>query len=98
MSQKYGIVRAIATVLKVLAWVALAAGLLGAVIAASSGGVGIMQVFRSMGMIIGPLVGIVWFIQLYAFGSILSLLIDIEENTRELAAQPMAGAAPVDVA
>lgn len=96
---KYGIVRAIAFVLKLLAWIALVAGLVVAIVSASAGGGGgILQVLRSMGLVIGPLVGIVWFVQLYAFGSILSLLIDIEENTRVLAAQPTAGTASVDLA
>lgn len=97
--QRYGIIRAIAFVLKLLAWVALAIGLLVAIFSAfSGGGPSFMQVARSLGLVVGPLVGIVWFVQLYAFGSILSLLVEIEENTRALAAQPMAGAAPVDLA
>lgn len=91
--QKYGIVRAIAFVLKLLAWVALAAGLLVALISLGS-----PAILRSLGLVIGPLVGIVWFVQLYAFGSILSLLMDIEENTHALATQPTGGAAPVDLA
>ncbi len=97
--QKYGVVRAIAFVLKLLAWIALIAGLLVAVVSlASGGGPGFLQVVRSLGLVIGPLVGIVWFVQLFAFGSILSLLVDIEENTRELSAQPTVGAASVDLA
>ncbi len=32
-----------------------------------------------------PLLCVVWLVQLFVFGSILSLLIDIEENTRALA-------------
>jgi hypothetical protein len=91
--QKYGIVRAIAFVLKLLAWVALAAGIL---VALTS--FGLPAIVRPVGLVIGPLVGIVWFVQLYAFGSILSLLMDIEENTHALATQPTAGAASVDLA
>lgn len=96
---KYGVVRAIAFVLKLLAWVALVAGLGSAVVIAVSGGAGantIVDTFRSLGMVIGPLVGIVWFVQLFALGSVLSLLVDIEENTRTLVEQP--SVAPVDLA
>jgi hypothetical protein len=39
----------------------------------------------SLAAIILPVTGIVWFVQLFAIGSILSLLVDIEENTRLLA-------------
>lgn len=85
-SQKYGLVRAIAFILKLLAWLALVAGVLAAVAAGVSGsGPGIVQAVRSLGMVVGPVIGIVWFVQLFAFGSILSLLVDIEENTRQLA-------------
>jgi hypothetical protein len=90
---KYGVVRTIAFILKLLAWVALAAGLLTAIVAlvgasnnADAAG-GLFRIIRSIGLILGPLVGIVWFVQLYAFGSILSLLVDVEENTRQLALQ-----------
>lgn len=96
---KYGVVRAIAFVLKLLAWIALLAGLLSAVVIAVTGGAGangLVDTIRSLGMVIGPLVGIVWFVQLFALGSVLSLLVDIEENTRALAEQP--SAAPVDLA
>jgi hypothetical protein len=85
-SQKYGLVRAIAFILKLLAWLALIAGVIAAIAAAAGGsGPGLLQVMRSLGMVVGPIVGIVWFVQLFAFGSILSLLVDIEENTRQLA-------------
>jgi hypothetical protein len=101
---KYGVVRAIAFVLKILAWLVLLAGIVTAIVAATAisnvpgPAAGLLQIVRSAGLIAGPLVGIVWFVQLFAFGSILSLLIDIEENTRLLAAQPAAYPAPVDVA
>ena len=90
---KYGVVRTIAFILKLLAWVALVAGLLAAIIAlvgtgnnADAAG-GLFRILRSVGLIAGPLVGIVWFVQMYAFGSILTLLVDLEENTRQLALQ-----------
>lgn len=100
MSQRYGIVRVIASVLKVLGVVALAAGLILAVIALVVGGevAPIIQTIKSMGAIVALLLGVVWFVQLFAFGSILSLLVDIEENTRELAALPTGSAVPADLA
>ncbi len=96
---KYGVVRAIAFILKLLAWVALVAGLATAIGIAVGGGSGantLVDTVRSLGMVVGPLVGIVWFVQLFALGSVLSLLVDIEENTRWLAEQP--SVAPVDLA
>jgi hypothetical protein len=96
---KYGVVRAIALILKILAWIALGAGIASAIGILFSGGAGsnsLFNVIRSMGMVLGPLVGIVWFVQLFALGSVLSLLVDIEENTRSLAEQPTV--APVDLA
>jgi hypothetical protein len=101
---RYGVVRALAFVLKLFAWVALAGGFLVAVVALvttsnlTGAAASIVQFIRSLGVVMGPLVGIVWFVQLYAFGAILSLLVDIEENTRLLAAQPASLTAPVDVA
>ncbi len=101
---RYGVVRAIAFVLKLLAWLALLLGILVAVAAAVGISVladargDLLQTIRSLGVIVGPLVGIIWFVQLYAFGSILSLLVDIEENTRLLAAQPATLADSVEVA
>jgi hypothetical protein len=100
VTHKYGVVRAIAFVLKLLAWLALLVGLAAAVLVAiSTGGQSagtIVDAIRSLGMVIGPLVGIIWFVQLFALGSVLSLLVDIEENTRSLAEQPTV--APVDLA
>jgi hypothetical protein len=101
--QKYGVVRVIALVLKILAWVALVGGLVTAVATSvavgnvSGSAAGLASAIRSIGLIVGPVVGIVWFVQLYAFGSILSLLIDIEENTRVLSAEASAYPAPLEV-
>jgi hypothetical protein len=90
---KYGVVRALAFILKLLAWLALLAGVLVAIAAGVSttgGAPPLIQIIRSAGLIVGPVVGVIWFVQLFAFGSILSLLVDIEENTRVLAAEPSA--------
>jgi len=87
-SQKYGLVRAIAFILKLLAWLALIAGVLGAIVSGTAFS-GALQALRPLGVIVGPVLGIVWFVQLFAFGSILSLLVDIEENTRQLSAEAL---------
>jgi hypothetical protein len=89
--RKYGLLRVIATILKVLAWIVLVVGIVVAIFALLSVGrtSGIVaQVVSYVGVIGAPLLCIVWFVQLYAFGSILSLLIDIEESTRAMATQP----------
>lgn len=100
--RKYPVIRAIALVLKILAWVALALGLLAAIVAVTATSnmspamATIAGFVRSVGLIVGPLVGIIWFVQLYAFGSVLSLLVEIEENTRALALEPTATAGTLE--
>ena len=69
---------------------------LGIMFSGGAGSNGLIDAMRLGGMVLGPLVGIIWFVQLFALGSVLSLLVDIEENTRSLAEQPTA--APVDLA
>lgn len=93
--RRYGLLRAVAAVLKVLGVLALLLGLAGMVFSLVNGSApadagaaaafGIPAWLPVAGAIVFPLVGLIWFVQLYAFGSILSLLIDIEENTRALA-------------
>lgn len=91
--RKYGLLRAIAFILKLLGWVVLLAALIGTILLLTGLGGSTAsdnQILRSLtavGVIMTPLLGVIWFIQLFAFGSILSLLIDVEENTRALAAQ-----------
>jgi hypothetical protein len=92
--QRYNILRAIAFILKLLAVIVLLAGVAVAIVAASASSnatgamAGVVQMLGSVAMVAGPVIGLVWFVQLYAFGSILSLLVEIEENTRALAVQP----------
>jgi hypothetical protein len=88
---RYQILRIIALVLKVLAWVALAIAVISLLIAlpsflsATARGAPWYEVMP-WGMMLGlPVLGVIWFVQLFAFGSIISLLISIEENTRALA-------------
>lgn len=88
--RKYGLLRIIAFVLKVLAWVVLALGIVGMFGLFGMGGSfgpndAVLRSLTTAGAPAVLLIAIIWFVQLFAFGSILSLLIDIEQNTRALA-------------
>lgn len=91
VTRRYGLVRAIAWILKLLAWLVLVAGVVGAIFGVTLLGRTTALSFLPAAMLstgtlaASLLVGILWFFPLYAFGSILSLLLDIEENTRALA-------------
>ena len=92
VTRKYGLLRAIATILKVLAWVVLIAGIVGVVAGLGAAGgmgaeMGVLKSLLTVGSWVLPVLAIVWFIQLFAFGSIIALLIDIEENTRLMASE-----------
>ena len=90
--RKYGLLRAIAFLLKLLAWIVLLAALIGTVLllvgfdSSLANAPDWLRALSTAGLVAAPLLGVVWFIQLFAFGSILSLLVDVEENTRALAA------------
>ncbi len=91
--RKYGLLRVIAFILKLLAWVVLVGALIGTIVlltglgGATASDNEIIRSLTAAGVIATPLLGVIWFIQLFAFGSILSLLVAVEENTRALAAQ-----------
>jgi hypothetical protein len=93
VSRKYHILRLLAFVLKLLAWVTLIGAIVAVIVAlpaflsASARGAPWYEVAPWGAMLSLPIIGIVWFVQFFAFGSILSLLIQIEENTRALAAR-----------
>lgn len=96
--RRYGLVRAIAFVLKLLGWIALVVGILAGVLVLTTlnaNSPAFVRVLSSVGLVAGPIMGIIWWVQLFAFGSILSLLVDIEENTRSLSAEP-AGTALIE--
>lgn len=90
LSQKYGVLRVIAMILKVLAWIVLAAGIIGMIIVLANTGKlpDALRPLAAAGTFAVPIIAIVWFAQLFGFGSVLSLLIEIEENTRGIAARP----------
>lgn len=92
-SRRYRLLRVIATVLKVVAVVVLIAGIVGLVAGlGAAGGLGdtapsVLRSIMTAGSWLLPVLAVVWFVQLYAFGSIISLLVDIEETTRTMASQ-----------
>ncbi|OQA45521.1 MAG: hypothetical protein BWY52_01276 [Chloroflexi bacterium ADurb.Bin325] len=91
-TRKYPLLRVIATVLKVVAWVILIAGIIGLVAGLGAAGgmtaeMGVLKGIFTAGSWALPVLAIIWFVQLYAFGSIIALLIDIEENTRRMASE-----------
>lgn len=92
VARKYGLVRAIAFILKLLAWLLLLLFIVGAVFGATllgRAGNSLLPAWLGTGTAVASLIaGILWFVPLYALGSVLSLLLDIEENTRALAVYP----------
>jgi len=103
VARRYGVMRVIAFVLKLLAWLMLllcvAAAIFGATLLGRSvsGITGVTGLTATIGLstIIGAaLTGVFGFLPLFAMGSVLSLLLDIEENTRALAALSQGDEAP----
>lgn len=87
--RKYGLVRVIAALLKILAVIILLAGIAMLVASLVYGNRLLLPQWMTLGgAVAGPLVALVMFVQLYAFGSILSLLVKIEENTRGMLLPP----------
>jgi len=91
--RKYPVLRVIAMILKILAWVVLAAGFIGMIALLSAGSrlsadLQVLRPLTTAGAFGVPLFAILNFILLFGFGSILSLLVDIEEKTRAMASRP----------
>jgi hypothetical protein len=80
---KYGLLNIIAILLKILAWIVLIATVIGGLLALFNLGSGLGTITG----ISSIMAGVLGFLQLYALGSILSILIDIERSTRSLAIQ-----------
>ena len=80
---KYGLVRAIAFILKLIAIIVLLIGIIALVASLLWGSQLALPRWMTLGgALAAPLAALLVFVQLYAFGSILSLLVKIEENTR----------------
>ncbi len=95
--RKYGLVRVIAFILKLLAWVILVLCIAGAIFGVTlfSRPAPFPSSIAGTGtLVVSVLTGLFWFVPLYAFGSILSLLLNIEENTRAMAADTSAYQSP----
>ena len=87
--RKYGLVRAIAVLLKLIAIIILILGIVALVASLVWGGRIALPRWMSVGGAVAlPLGALLLFIQMYAFGSILSLLVKIEENTRAMILPP----------
>jgi hypothetical protein len=83
--RKYGLVRVIAALLKVLAVIILILGVVALVGSLLWGRQLALPQWVTLGAAVGlPLAAFLTFVQLYAFGSILSLLVKIEENSRSM--------------
>jgi protein-S-isoprenylcysteine O-methyltransferase Ste14 len=88
--RKYGLVRAIAVLLKLLAVLVLILGIVGLVASLNFGSqLALPQWISVSGAVALPLIALLTAMQLYAFGSILSLLVKLEENTRAMAQPPV---------
>ncbi len=98
MEKRFRILRIVATLYKILAWVVLVTGILSAVgtlIAGIAGGALIPQQYSRalpavsgmlwgiMGFLVALLLSALYFVGLYALGEVLCLFLAIEENTRE---------------
>ncbi len=100
MQPKFRVLRIVATLFKILAWIVLVLGLLGSCGALASGLMPAVQgggrgdmigLAAGIGGAIGALVGtLIAFVVFYAYGDLISLLISLEENTR-LTAERLAG-------
>ena len=87
--RKYGLVRVIAALLKIVAVIILILGIAALVGSLSLGArYQAPQWLTLGGAVAAPIVALATFVQLYAFGAILSLLVKIEENTRAMLLPP----------
>jgi hypothetical protein len=86
---KYGLVRVIAALLKIVAVLFLIIGVLALIASLGLGNQLQLPLWLTLGgAVAAPIVALATFIQLYAFGAILSLLVKIEENTRAMLQPP----------
>ncbi len=97
MEKRYRVLRLIAVILKVIAWIVLVLGVLGAlgilIGGIVGGGSGVLRelglpamgstiVVAVIGFISAVLFAVLYFLALYAVGEFITLVISIEENTR----------------
>ncbi len=96
MGNKFRVLRIVATIIKILAWIVLVLGVLGgcaSLVLGLMGGAGTQRgggaelailggLFGAFGGIVFIIISLLQFLFLYAFGELISLLIALEENTR----------------
>jgi hypothetical protein len=77
-SRDFGLLRGIASFLRVLGWIGLILGIIAAVVLLFTG---LPSFLRWVGVFLAVVAAIGWFVPMYGFGSVLHLLLDIERNT-----------------
>lgn len=102
MQKKYGVLRIIATINKIIAWIVLVLGVLGGCVSLAVGVLPGLTAASSrtapallagglmMGLATGVgaiVISVIYFLVFYSFGELIYLLIDLEENTRATAEQ-----------
>lgn len=86
---RYGLVRAIAMILKILAVIIVVLGVVALIGSLQWGNQFALPRWMTLGgAVVTPLIALLTAMQLYAFGSILSLLVRIEEHTRSMIETP----------
>jgi hypothetical protein len=84
-SRDFGLLRGIASFLRVLGWIGLILGILAAIGLLFTG---LPPFLRWVGIFLAVVGALGWFVPMYGFGSALHLLLDIEKNTDIPAYQP----------
>jgi hypothetical protein len=77
-SRDFGLLRGIASFLRVLGWIGLILGILGAIALLFAD---LPPFLRWVGIFLAVVGALGWFVPMYGFGSVLHLLLDIEKNT-----------------
>lgn len=78
-TKDYGILRGIATFLRILGWIGLALGIIAAIVLLF---LSLPAFMKWVGVFVSLAAGIGWFVPMYGLGSVLHLLLDIEKYTR----------------
>jgi hypothetical protein len=85
-SRDFGLLRGIATFLRILGWIGLIVGIIAAIFVLFLPA--LPAFLRWVGVFLAVAAAIGWFVPTYGFGSVLHLLLDIEKNTEMPVLQP----------
>ncbi len=85
-SRDFGLLRGIATLLRVLGWIGLVLGIIAAIVMLLLPA--LPPYLRWVGILLAVVAAIAWFVPMYGLGSVLHLLLDIEKNTDVSMPQP----------